>query len=104
MMSNLGPLSYFLGIVTSTANGYYISQHRYIEDLIARSGLTNTRTATTLMELHVQLCSTDGTLDDPSRYGHIIGSLVYLIVTNPDIAHIVHSLSQFVNAPTSVEN
>jgi hypothetical protein len=41
-------------------------------------------------------------LADPSRYHHIVGSLVYLTVTRPYIAHVVHILSQFVSAPTSV--
>jgi len=31
MMSDLGPLSYFLGIeITSTPDGYYLSQQKYI--------------------------------------------------------------------------
>lgn len=70
MMSDLGSLNYFLGIeVTSTADGYYISQRYYIEDLLAQSGLTNTRTATTPMELNVHIRSTDGTLlNNPFRY------------------------------------
>jgi hypothetical protein len=95
MMSNLGPLSYFLGIeVLHSAKGYYLSQSKYIQDLIARSGLTDTRTAITPMDLHLHLRPTDGTpLVDPSRYRHIVGSLVYLTVTRPDIAHAVHILS-----------
>lgn len=71
--------------------------------MLARSGLTDSRTAATPMELHLQLRPTDGTLlEDPSRYRHIVGSLVYLAVTRPDIAHSVYVLSQFVSAPTSV--
>lgn len=103
-MSDLGPLSYFLGIeVLHSAKGYYLSQSKYIQDLIARSGITDSRTAATPMDLHLQLRSTDGTpLEDPSRYRHIVGSLVYLTVTRPDIAHAVHILSQFVSAPTSI--
>jgi len=104
MMTDLGPLSYFLGIeVTSLPDGYRLSQQRYTLDILARSGLTDSRTASTPMELHLQLRATDGTpLPDPSRYRHLVGSLVYLAVTRPDISHAVHILSQFVGAPTSV--
>ena len=47
------------------------------------------------MELGVQLQATDGEpLADPTRYRHLIGSLVYL-VTRPDISHAVHIPSKF---------
>ena len=55
------------------------------------------------MELHLQLRASVRTpLLDPSRYRHLVGSLVYLAVTRPDISHTVHILSQFVGAPTLV--
>jgi hypothetical protein len=55
------------------------------------------------MDIHIQLCPNDGTpLQDPSRYQHIVGSIVYLTITQPDIAHVVHILSRVVYAPTSV--
>jgi len=55
------------------------------------------------MELHLKLRPNDGVpLQDPSRYRHLVGSLVYLTATRPDIAHAIHILSQFVSAPTSV--
>ena len=67
-MSDLGPLSFFLGIeVLRSAKGYYLSQSKYIQDLIARSGITDNRTAATPMDLHLQLRPNDGTpLPDPS--------------------------------------
>ncbi|KAG8088798.1 hypothetical protein GUJ93_ZPchr0011g28728 [Zizania palustris] len=104
LMSDLGPLSYFLGIeVLHSAKGYYLSQSKYIRDLISRSGIIGNRTTVTPMDLHLQLCPTDVTpLEDASRYRHIVGSLVYLTVTRLDIAHAVHILSQFVSAPTLV--
>ncbi|XP_039113816.1 uncharacterized mitochondrial protein AtMg00810-like [Dioscorea cayenensis subsp. rotundata] len=102
-MTYLGPLSTFLGIeITSQSDGFRLTQQRYTLDLLARSSLTDTRTAATPMELHLQLRASDGTpLPDPSRYRHLVGSLVYLAVTRPDISHAVHILSQFVAAPTS---
>ena len=55
------------------------------------------------MDLHLQLCPTDGTsLEDRSRYRHIVGSLLHHTVTRLDIAHAIHILSQFVSAPTFV--
>ena len=104
MMSDLGYLHYFLGIEFSrSSDAYFLSQHRYAMDLLERSGLTDTRTACTPMELNLKLRPNDGTLlEEPSRYRHLVGSLVYLGVTRPDIAHAVHILSQFVSAPTSV--
>uniref|UniRef100_A0ACD5UX14 Uncharacterized protein n=1 Tax=Avena sativa TaxID=4498 RepID=A0ACD5UX14_AVESA len=103
-MSDLGPLRYFLGIeVSSTSDGFYISQERYIQDLLARAALSDERTAETPMELDVHLRASNGDpLTDPARYHHLVGSLVYLAVTRPDISYLVHILSQFVSAPTLV--
>lgn len=100
-MSNLGSLSYLMGIeVLHNEKGYYISQSKYIQDLIDRFGITDNQTTATPIYLHLKLHPNDGTpLENPSRYGHIVGSLVYLTVTRPDIAHAVHILSQFVSAP-----
>ncbi|XP_022679643.1 uncharacterized protein LOC101752932 isoform X1 [Setaria italica] len=104
MMSDLGSLSYFLGIeITSTTDGYYLSQTKYIQDLLARSGITDTRCAATPMELHLHLKPSDGLpLADPTRYRHLVRSLVYLTATRPDIAYAIHILTQFVSAPTTV--
>jgi hypothetical protein len=103
-ISDLGPLSYFLGLeVLHSPKGYYISHSKYIQDLIARSGITDNRTATTPMDLHLQLRPTDGILlEDPTRYRHIVGRLVYLTITRPNFAHAIHILRQFACAPTSV--
>jgi hypothetical protein len=55
------------------------------------------------MELNVHLTLTDGEpLEDPTRYHHIVGSLVYFSVTRPGISNSVHILSQFVFAPTQI--
>ena len=103
-MTDLGPLCYFLGIeISSTSDGFYISQEKYIQDLLARAALGDERTVVTPMELNVQLCASDGDpFPNPTRYRHLVGSLVYLAVTRPDISYPVHILSQFVSAPTSV--
>jgi hypothetical protein len=104
LMSDLGPLWYFLGIeISSTPEGFFLSKEKYIQDLLDRASLTDHRTAETLMELNVHLMPTDDEpLEDPTRYHHIVGSLVYFGVTRPDISYFVHVLSQFISAPTQI--
>jgi hypothetical protein len=103
-MSDLGPLYYFLGIeVSSTPQGFYLSQKKYIQDLLGRASLTDHRTVETLMKLNVHLRAIDGEpLADPTRYRHFVGILIYLGVTCPDISYSVHILSQFISAPTQI--
>jgi hypothetical protein len=78
LMSDLGPLRYFLGIeISSTYEGFVLSQEKYIQDLLDRASLTDHRTAETPMELNIHLVATDDEpLEDPTRYRHIVGSLV----------------------------
>ncbi|WVZ81917.1 hypothetical protein U9M48_029243 [Paspalum notatum var. saurae] len=104
LMSDLGPLRYFLGIeVFSTHEGFFKSQEKYIQGLLDRASITDHKTEETPMELNLHLSATDGEpLDDPTRYRHIVGSLVYLGITRPDIFNSVHILSQFVSAPTQL--
>jgi hypothetical protein len=50
LMSDLGPLRYFLGIeISSTSEGFFLSQEKYIHDLLDRASLTDHRTAKTHM-------------------------------------------------------
>jgi hypothetical protein len=103
LMSDLDPLQYFLGIEISSTPEFFLSQEKYIQDLLDRASLTDHRTAETPMELNVHLVATDGEhLEDLTRYRHIVGSLVYIDVTRPDISYSVHIMSQFVSAPTQI--
>ncbi|KAL4580201.1 hypothetical protein LXL04_016385 [Taraxacum kok-saghyz] len=103
-MKDLGLLRYFLGIeVAHSPKGYLLSQTKYISDLFERARLTDNRTTDTPIESNAKYSPTDGVpLSDPSLYRTIVGSLVYLTVIRPDIAHADHVVSQFVTAPSSV--
>jgi hypothetical protein len=94
-MYDLGPLRYFFRIeISSTPERFFLSQEKYIQDLLDRVSLTDHRTTETPMELNVHLVATDGEpLEDPTRYRHIVGSLVYLGATRADISYSVHILS-----------
>jgi hypothetical protein len=78
-------------------------QGKYIQHLLDRASLTDHWTVETSMKLNVHLTPTDDEpLEDSIHYRHIVGSLVYLGVTRPDISYSVHILSQFVYAPTQI--
>ena len=102
-MKDLGHLGYFLGLeVSSDSTGYYLSQAKYASDLLSRVGLTNTKVVSTSLEMNARLTLLDGTLlSDATLYRQLVGSLVYLTVTRPDIAYAVHLVIQFLAAPHS---
>jgi hypothetical protein len=57
LISDLGPLRYFLGIeISSTPKGFFLSQEKYIQDLLNRASLTDHRTAETPMEPQCSPC------------------------------------------------
>ncbi|KAL0536936.1 hypothetical protein IC582_025901 [Cucumis melo] len=97
-------LSYFLGLeISSSPSGYSLSQAKYASDLINRSGITDSATFSTPLDPNVRLTPFDGVpLDDPTLYRPLVGSLIYLIVTRPDIAYAVHIVSQFMAAPRTI--
>lgn len=100
-MKDLGKLNYFLGLeVTSNSQGYFLSQAKYASDLISRAGLTDNKVASSPLEVNAKFSPTDGTpLTDATLYRQLVGSLVYLTVTRPDLAYAVHLVSQFMAAP-----
>ncbi|GKV37454.1 hypothetical protein SLEP1_g45485 [Rubroshorea leprosula] len=100
-MKDLGSLSYFLGLkVTSSDDGYLLSQVKYASDLVSKASLTDSKIVSTPLELNVKLTTLDGSpLADPTRYRQLVGSLIYLTMTRPDITYAVHVVSQFMTAP-----
>ncbi|GLU08142.1 hypothetical protein SLE2022_250670 [Rubroshorea leprosula] len=102
-MKDLGVLSYFLGLeVTSSDDGYLLSQVKYASDLVSKAELNDGKSVSTPLEPNVKLTPMDGSpLSDPTRYRQLVGSLVYLTTTRPDIAYVVHIVSQFMAAPRS---
>jgi hypothetical protein len=102
-MKDLGHLSYFIGLeVSSNSTSYYLSQAKYAFDLLSHAGLTDTKVVSTPLEMNTRLTPLDGTHhSDATLYRQLVGSLVYLTITHPDIAHAVHLVSQFLTIPHS---
>ncbi|XP_040987785.1 uncharacterized mitochondrial protein AtMg00810-like, partial [Juglans microcarpa x Juglans regia] len=98
---DLGSLSYFLGLeATPTSDGFFISQLKYARDILSRAQLLDSKPVHIPMVVSQHL-SADGSLfSDPTLYRSLVGALQYLTITQPDIAHAVNSVSQFLHAPT----
>ena len=102
-MKDLGNLSYFLGLeITYSTDGLHITQAKYASELLSRAGLTNSKTVDTPVELNAHLTPIGGKpLPNPSLYRRLIGSLVYLTVTRPNISYAVYQVSQYLFTPRS---
>ena len=94
-MKYLGHLSYFLGLeITHSIDGLYITHAKYASKLLSWAGLTDSKTIDTLVELNAHLTPSKGKpLSNPSIYRCLVGSLVYLTVTYPNISYVVHQVS-----------
>jgi hypothetical protein len=103
-MKDLGYLRYFLSIkVASSPRGYLLSQSKYVADILEWIRLTDNKTVDTPIEVNIRYSFSNGLpLTDPTLYRTIIGSLVYLSITRPDIAYVVYVVSQFVSSHTIV--
>ena len=85
--------------MSSNSKGYYFSQAKYASDLVARAGITDNKIDSTPLETNIKFLPQDGSLlKGPTPYRQLVSSLVYLTITRPDIAYVVHLVSQFMAA------
>jgi hypothetical protein len=103
-IKDLDSLWYFLGIKVAFSHGdYFHFQTKYAIDILKRARLTDNKIVDTLIEVNARYSSFDGLhLTGPALYCTIVGSLVYITITCPDIAYVVHVISLFVASPTTV--
>ena len=102
-MKDLSSLNYFLSLeVSSSADGYYLTQAKYTSDLISRASITDSKIVDTPIEYNCHLNSHDGeSLSDATLYRQLVGSLIYLTVTHLDISYAIYVVSQFMAVPKS---
>ncbi|KAL0312687.1 UNVERIFIED_CONTAM: Retrovirus-related Pol polyprotein from transposon RE1 [Sesamum radiatum] len=100
-IKDLGPAKYFLGleIARSTA-GTSVTQHKYVCDIIQDMNLQDCKPVATPLPLGLKLSSYDDKpLTDPEPYRRLVGRLLYLGFTRPDVSFGAQQLSQFVHKP-----
>ena len=102
-MKDLEHLNYFLGLeITHSTDGLYITQAKYASKSLSRARLSDSKTVDTSVKLNAHLTpSREKPLSNPFFYRRLVGSLVYLIVTRPDISYAIHQVSQYLSTPRS---
>ncbi|XP_042494955.1 uncharacterized mitochondrial protein AtMg00810-like [Macadamia integrifolia] len=90
-MSMLGELSYFLGLeVNQQQNGIFISQAKYIKEMLKKFMMEDSKPVSTPMVVGCKLSSRDESSSvDQTLYRSMIGSLLYLTASRPDILQAV---------------
>jgi len=98
---DLGKLKYFLGIeVAQSKNRIIISQRKYALDILKETGMSNCRPIDSPMDPNQKLLPNQGEpYSDPERYQRLVGKLIYLTITRPDISFTVGVVSQFMQSP-----
>ncbi|KAK1411971.1 hypothetical protein QVD17_32863 [Tagetes erecta] len=106
LIKDLGKLKYFLGIeVFETDSGLVLSQRKYCLDLLAEFGILGAKPVGNPIEQNIVVTNKENSykgdteIVDISAYQRLIGKLIYLTLTRPDISYTVSCLSQFMHKP-----
>jgi Reverse transcriptase (RNA-dependent DNA polymerase) len=99
-MKDLGPLRYFLGIeVANAPNGVFLSQQKYILELLHETGMLGCRPANTPIDPNHGLKGGESDQVDRERYQRLVGRLIYLSHTRPDTSYAVSVVSRYMHDP-----
>jgi len=100
-MKDLGELRYFLGIeVIQSPKGIWLLQRQYALNKLSEYGMTGYKPILITLEQNVKLSADEGNLvENTIMYKHIVGSLIYMTITRPDLSYAVGVMSQFMQTP-----
>ena len=96
-MSMIGKLTHFLGLkIRQQDLGIFLSQSRYVKNLLNKFGLESISSVRTPMNPYVKLIvDLLGKSVDSSLYRSMIGSLLYLTTSRPDISYSVRVCARY---------
>ncbi|GJU30765.1 putative ribonuclease H-like domain-containing protein [Tanacetum coccineum] len=100
-MSSMGELTFFLGLqVKQNPNGIFISQDKYVAEILKKFDFASVKTASTPIETQKPLVKDEEASDvDVHLYRSMIGSLMYVTASRPDIMFAVCACSRFQVTP-----
>ncbi|KAL0545261.1 hypothetical protein IC582_020411 [Cucumis melo] len=100
-IKDLENLKYFLGMeVARSKEGISVSQRKYTLDLLTETGMLGCHPADTPIEFNCKLGNSDNQVPvDKEQYQRLVGKLIYLSHTRPDISFAVSVVSQFMQVP-----
>lgn len=99
-IKDMGLEKYFLGVgIAQTAEGIFLSQVKYANDLVMDAGLENSSAATNPFDIRNNLATQGVPLEDSEPYRRLVGRLLYLNFTRADISYCSQQLSQYMQSP-----
>jgi Reverse transcriptase (RNA-dependent DNA polymerase) len=99
-IKDLGNLKYFLGIEIARSNkGLFLSQRKYALDLLKETGKLGAKPASIPMNFSQKNTTNNESLEDVGMFQRLVGKLIYLTMTRPDISYAVSYVSQFMQKP-----
>jgi hypothetical protein len=101
-MPDLGKMRYFLGVeVEQSQKGIFIHQQKYASEILARFGMDNCNKVCNPIVHGCKLIKNEnGMASDSTLYKQMVGSLMYLLATRPDLAYSVCLVARFMDRPT----
>jgi hypothetical protein len=105
-MTDLGKMKFFLGIeVTQSAGGIFICQRKFAREVLVRFGMDDCNSVQIPIIPGTKLTRDDGGAKiDSTYYKQMIGSLMYMTTTRPDLTYAVSLISRFMEAPTELHH